>query len=287
MPYAGSKATSRGERRVPQFSGYEPIKNTMFVAQNCGVCDKQTVMVPVLTYLGTALALRPVSADQFGRTHGTPIGRRGKEFLFYCVECHEPVVRGTKEQVKKLQSEFKELAERSNDDQFKCYLTLGNGFQRLLYLDEALFSLEADRLLRMAVKADPEQFMAYNCLSTLYVTTGTKQKHFQTALEFAGMALERASDSVEEETVYSNMGSIHYQLKAYDQAIDCFQKAIQSGDCIAYYYSLGNCFMALDRHEEAKDAFIKYLESDDDENKLYDEEDVKAAVEICERRVGQ
>jgi len=108
-------------------------------------------MVPVRVYRVAILSTRPLLVDKFGRKHGNVIWRWGKIYLFYCIDCHQPVVKGTKEQVKELKAAFRRAIKKNKKDTYAILVTLGNGYQRLLDLDECLFSLEADRLLRRAL----------------------------------------------------------------------------------------------------------------------------------------
>ena len=261
------------------------MKSTMFIMQDCSTCKMQTVMVPVLVYSGSVLATRPVSADRFGRTHGSPLGRWGKVYAFYCIECHELSMKATKEQVKQLQAEFRSVEKSSAADKYKVFFVLGNGYQRLLFLDDSLFSVEADRLLRRAVQADPKQFAAYNCLSALYITTSTKMKGFQAALEFATKALERAGDAVEKETALSNMSTAYANMKQYKKAVECMESAQHITPTAEKHYALGLCFLEIKDYVRAKREFEAYLAAEDLENKLYDLSEARAAVEICERRL--
>jgi tetratricopeptide (TPR) repeat protein len=141
-----------------------------------------------------------------------------------------------------------------------------------------------ETLWKDVLKNNPEAFIAYNNLGTIYRDKGSYDK----ALSMFQKAVELRPDDTFH---YSNLGSVYGLMGEPAKAVPLFKKAIElHPDRIGAYNNLGIAYISLGKYDEAIDISEKTLELWPENAASYDnlavayyhKKDYPKAVQNCE-----
>jgi tetratricopeptide (TPR) repeat protein len=138
----------------------------------------------------------------------------------YCSVCKEAVFPIDKAGLDELKATFEVANSRDPENLHKYYFGLGSAVAQLIELDMAVFSIEADRLLKRAIALKPEAFPPYNNLAVLYHDAGMSRPAFKRGLKFADKAIDRAGNDLEKGSALCHKAELYVKLKMYHKAIE-------------------------------------------------------------------
>ena len=116
--------------------------------------------------------------------------------------------------------------------------------------------------LQGILKSDPSNFQTRRELSILLVNNGFNEEA-ERNLEYL---LKYFPDDAE---ILYNLGIVYEKLKKFEQARDCYQKAVKISPQEDFYYNLGDVLVELKDWDKAIDAFQKVLETDPNDGNCY------------------